>query len=51
MEKSQERILMLMLMDLVDHKLLTTEEAELAKRIYLKTDRPKEKQDGKYRAA
>ncbi len=51
MEKSTERILMLMLTDLVDHKLLTTEEAELAKRIYLKTESPKEKQSGKYKAA
>ena len=51
MEKSNERILVLMLTDLVDHKLLTTEEAELAKRIYLKTENPKEKQAGKLRAA
>ena len=51
MEKSQERILMLMLMDLVDHKLLTTEEAERAKRIYLNPDSPKEKKAEKHKAA
>ena len=51
MEKSHERILMLMLMDLVDHKLLTTEEAELAKRIYLNPDSPKEKKAEKHKAA
>ena len=36
MKKESEQILMIILMDLVDHELLTTEEADLAKRTYLK---------------
>lgn len=51
MENSRERILMLMLADLVDNKLLTAEEAELALRIYLQTDIPNGKQSGKHKAA
>ena len=43
MDKRQEQILMLMLMDLVDHDLLTVEEAESAKRIYIKNECSKEK--------
>lgn len=40
MEKGYEQILVLILMDLVDHELLTTEEADLAKRIYLRSGDP-----------
>jgi hypothetical protein len=40
MDKPQEQILMLMLMDLVDKNLLTMEEAETAKRFYLKNEKP-----------
>ena len=40
MEKGYEQILMLILMDLVDHELLTTEEADVAKRTYLRSGNP-----------
>ena len=39
----QEQILTLMFIDLVEHELLSSEEAELAKRLYLKNSLSEEK--------
>ncbi len=40
MNKHHEQIVTFMLMDLVEHNLLTSEEADLAKKIYFANDKP-----------